>query len=221
MSLHRMSQKIVTSNISWNTVAEKGAAVESTAAVFTMNYVMVSHNTGSSLFSLENDNKDRAVVHHCSIIYNNIDRSGPLFDLSRYVSLEADNFIGNKFNKFAVGGNIEIVRRITVDFELRDNRLQNCEIVNRDGAYKVSFIDANMAYMNTWECWAMGAASPTATQSIPIIRNLRVEKEGSGIVSFIIITLIGLVPTIAGYYWCCAEKPRDMSVLDDVKISNT
>lgn len=222
LCMTKMNQKVVSSNISHNTVVEKGAACESIAPNgFVFNYVMVSHNVGSSLFTINSDFEIKSpyYIHHCSVINNRIDRNGPVFDTDSKLSLEADNFIRNSFKDFAVGGEITIVRRITIDFDLQ-SKVQGCKITNREGAYKISFVEANMAYMNTWDCWAMGTASPSATQSVPALKNLQVQKEDSGLISFIVITAVGLIPTIICYYYC-ANKSRDLSVLDDVKISNT
>lgn len=216
--------RLRTMNISANTVAEDGAAVYADGcATMWVYYAMVSRNSGSSLFKIaagRNQPDKKFVIEHSSIMYNQLDGEGVMLALgTETLQMGETNFIKNQFNRFCCDGTLTLSSRVVVDVNVK-NRCERCKLINSESIVKVVAFDANMAPMETWECWAMGKASPTASRSVPVL-NAREISGSTGLYVFLEVCLVGsvvsgVVYVVMGDKW----KVRDLNQLEDVKISN-
>jgi hypothetical protein len=213
-------QRYRTSNFSYNIVETFGACVGSSrASTFLFHYGMVSHNSGTNLFWF--DPGQELKVAHCSVLHNGLIGEGALFQIGGgVVHLEQSNFIENKFTWFAVKGKLSLDAKIVVDFDLTSRLFAKADIMNMENAFKVLWIDAGMAQMETWVCWALGQPSPSPSQSPPPIEGG--DRRESGIATFLILSVVAGIPTVFGYLWWTRNenRGRDLSVLDPLVISN-
>jgi hypothetical protein len=213
-------QRYRTSNSSHNVVAEVGACVgASGATLFSFYYAMVSYNVGNNVFWVSKIADAR--VTHCSVLHNDAMHSDGLFAIGESVMhIEQCNFIENKFRKFAVNGKLKLDGKIVIDFEMGRKLFDNVEVVNLELAFKVIWIEAGMKVVDTWGCWALGKPSPSPSRSQPPLDGG--EKEESGIVTFLILSVIAGIPTVIGYLWWVNNeaKTRDLSVLENIEIAN-
>ena len=215
--------RLRTMNISANTVAEDGAAVYADGcATMWVYYAMVSRNSGSSLFKIaagRNQVDKKFVIEHSSIMYNQLDGDGVMLALgTETLQMGETNFIQNQFNKFCCDGVLSLSSRVVVDVKVK-NRC-DCKIVNEDSIVKVVSFDANMAPMETWECWAMGKASPTASRSVPLL-NAHDVSGSAGLYVFLEVCLVGsIVAGVVYIFMGDRWRVRDLNQLEDVEISN-
>jgi hypothetical protein len=213
------SQRLRTSNISHNFVAASGACLSSTDAdQLDFYYAMVSHNFGTTMFSLIHG-LGEVKVSHCSLIHNSQVEGVGFFHLKELgLILDQCNFMENQFTKFVKGGRITIRTKIVTDFSLSGAVVEDCVLTNPEHAFKVLWVDAGMEYMETWGCWALGSSSPSASQSAPPFG--QGSLADSGLFVFLVLSLVAGVPTAFGYMYWIREHPRDLSVLRDLPISN-
>jgi hypothetical protein len=213
-------QRYRTSNVSHNIVEAVGACVGSSAAsTFLFHYGMVSYNSGTNLFWF--DNGQDLAVSHCSILHNSLIGEAHFFHIGGgVVHLEQSNFIENKFTLFAVKGKLSLDSKIVIDFDLTSRLFLKADLINMENAFKVLWIEAGMAQMQTWACWALGKSSPSGSQSPPPIEGG--DKRESGIVTFLVLSVVAGIPTVFGYLWWTRHENqgRDLSVLDPLAISN-
>jgi hypothetical protein len=215
------NQHYRTSNISHNIVAEGGACAGSfNAAQFSFYYAMISYNLGNNLFWVVGVGDAR--VTHCSVLHNRAVHTDGFFWLKgSLMRLEQCNFIENKFTKFAVNGRLRLDGKIVIDFDMAKKLFDNVDTTNLELAFKVIWIDAGMKVIDTWVCWALGKPSASPSQSQPPLDGG--DTGESGIATFLILSFVAGIPTILGYFWWTNNggKARDLSVLENVEISNT
>jgi hypothetical protein len=171
---------------------------------------MVSHNSGTNLFWFENG-QDLA-VSHCSVLHNNLIGKAHFFHIgSGVVHLEQSNFIENKFT---VKGKLGLDAKIVIDFDLTSRLFRKADIINMENAFKVLWIEAGMAQMQMWACWALGKPSPSGSQSPPPIDGG--DKRESGIATFLVLSVVAGIPTVLGY---CGG--RDLKIREGTSPSST
>jgi len=215
------NQRYRTSNVTANVVAELGACFGSSdASLFVFHYGMVSYNRGNNLFWFARGQDLR--LSHCSVLHNTVESDLGVFELGASIlHVEQSNFIENKFTKFGVNGKIIIDAKIVTDFDMSSRLFVGAELENQENVFKVLWIDAGIAQMDTWACWALGEPSPSASQSPRPLDGG--ERKESGIATFLILSVVAGIPTVFGYLWWTKNEGqgRDLSVLDPLVISNT
>lgn len=216
--------KLFTMNASTNTVVEHGAVVYAEkCSTMWIHYAMISHNVGESLFKFAGDvlATKSGLIEHCSIMYNQLEGEGTIVSMDEHrLQMGENNFIDNNFKKLCTGGTLEFVSRVIVDFNFKDSLVDRCRVEGRERVMKVSFMDANMASMSTWGCWAMGAREPTPSRSVPHV-NARDIKGDTGFVVFLEVAVAGSLVAGMFYFFVGTKmKPKDLNELQDVEISN-
>ena len=184
---------------------------------------MISHNVGESLFKFAGDvlATKSGLIEHCSIMYNRLEGEGTIVSMDEHrLQMGENNFIDNNFKKLCTGGTLEFVSRVIVDFNFKDSLVDRCRVEGRDRVMKVSFMDANMASMSTWGCWAMGSREPTPSRSVPHL-SARDVKGDTGFVVFLEVAVAGSLVAGMFYFFVGGKmKPKDLNELQDVEISN-
>jgi hypothetical protein len=179
---------------------------------------MVSHNFGTSLFTLSHSNGE-VKVSHCSFVRNvQVETSGFFALKDVTLALDQSNFMQNQFTRFAQGGRVRILTKIVTDFSLGSALVDNAVLLNPENAFKVLWVDAGMKNMETWVCWALGESSPSPSQSPPPFGEGTIAE--SGIFIFLVLSIGIGIPAAFGYVSWRKRQREDLSVLDDLPISN-
>jgi len=155
--------------------------------------------TGGNCFWLHPLKPDDLFMN-CNIVSNkaNNDTGIFMFENSSVVFM-GFTFIGNDATVYFMGGSLSLSQCI-LDVKLKNSLFSNCKHTYPDTLFGAQRLRPRpVPIFITWGCWAMGAPSPTPSQSlVPIEAAL--EEATMGITVLVVLLLIGFSTGFLAYY---------------------